>query len=250
MSPPKPPPPHYDYTRRRTDPLGVDTTAAPTAVDPEITNSGPPPGPPPPDEWAALPIGDRLAELRDGLEAQARATARVWGARHDETRLDRMEARLDRAIPNLERAVTSLDHWVPQLQSVMGQTSRMWEEHMSTSHKLKTFLEIEWPRAQKAIDGLTRTLDDAIGRLGRVEHGQQETTRNHGLMAADLRSVQGVVNSIDVRVTALEQRNRDADNQAKGGDLVVAKATKWASALKGVIGAAIVAVVWIVKELL
>ncbi len=238
---------HRDYTRRRTSPLGVDTTASPLEVDPELTP--PPQAPPAPDEFAQMDLSAQVRALHAVGTENAAAIGQVWPARHDGPRLDRMEDRVDRAVGMLERAYAQMDTFViPQLKNVMGQTGRMWEDYSRTSIKLATFLENEWPRTVKTIEGVAKTLDDVIGRLGRVEHGQQEMTRNHGALDAQLRSVQNVQNAQDVRLTALEQRNRDEDHIAKGGELVVAKATKWASAVKGVIAAAILAGTWLASK--
>lgn len=234
---------HVDFATKRRTPVG----GVPVEVDPELTP--PPQAPPEPGTFEAMSPAEQLRVLHATGTENAAAIGRIWELRDMGGRLERMDARIDRAIPNLERAVAALDHWVPQLQTVMAQTARMWEEHIKSSNRLGVFLENEWPRTVKTIEGVAKTLDDVIGRLGRVEHGQQDMTRNHGVMSAELRSLQNIANSHDVRITAIEQRHRDEQNIAKGEELVVARATKWASALKGAIGAGAVAIAWLISKL-
>jgi hypothetical protein len=232
---------YRDHTRRT--PVG----GVPVEVDSELTP--PPESPPDAEQFELLELRDQLRALRSASASNAAGIERVWGARHDDDRLLRMEGRIDRVIPNLERVVSILDEFVlPQLKNVMGQTGRIWDDYSRTAIKLSTFLETEWPRTVETIKGVAKTLDDVTGRLGRLENGQQEMARNHGAMDAQLRGLQDAQNAQALRLIALEQRNRDADNQTKGGELVVARATKWAGAIKGVAVAAALAAAWLASK--
>lgn len=189
---------------RRTPPQGWPV---PPHVDSELTP--PPQEPPKPDtiegfDTISPPIAKQLEILSDGLAEVTGAIGKVWDARKDSGRIDRLADTLTLVREDAARINESLREFVlPAIKSLQGTSHALWQYHERNKATVELFYGEQWPRLVKAVD-------DLVQRIGRVETGQDKLNDGFSSHATRLGSVENVMNAHDVRITALEQKNRDA----------------------------------------
>lgn len=202
---------------RRTPPQGYPI---PPHVDDELTP--PPHEPPKPEtiegyETIAPPVAKQLEILSDGLAEVTGAIGKVWDARKDSSRIDKLGDTLALVREDVARMDASLREFVmPAIKSLQGTSHALWQYHERNRATVEMFYGEQWPRLVKAVD-------DLIDRISRVEKGQDKLSDGFSSHAARLGSVENVMNAHDVRITALEQKNRHDAIAIETTDKVKAK---------------------------
>jgi len=172
----------------------------------------------------------RLAQHEQKLNELVAATERVWGARDVDQRLDRIEKKLDgwaqTAIRNDEMIRSNL--W-PGVQKNTARTDEL-AERLAAAEQIALTL-----------DRVAEKLDGFAGRLGAIETEQQLAAQRAESHEERDTKVAELVERIDGRVSALEQRNATEDATARVRRQTVAKIRPWWWSSKGV--AAVVAAV-------
>ena len=187
-----------DRHHRRTPAAGY-----PVHVDPELT--------PPPQEMPrpesrdgydsiSPPIREQLIALADGLGQVTHAVGKIWDARNDGTRLDRIDDKLAAVAAMLTRHQTILDdNLIPQLDRWRATTDE---------------LAAQLPRISAALEGLSLMVS-AIDRQQRnleieVRTDAARTQATLSGLAVELATLHSTTAGHDDRITALELVHRDA----------------------------------------
>ncbi len=182
---------------RRHRPHGV-----PVHVDPEHTP--PPQEPPRPSSMRGYdsispPVREQLDALADGLGNVTQAFGKIWDARKDGDRLDRIDDKLAAVAEMLTRHQTILDdNLIPQLDRWRATTDE---------------LAAQLPRISAALEGLSLMVS-SIDRQQRALELEVRTdrTRTEGTIEQLNEQVDGLRGDIarhERRVSELEQARRD-----------------------------------------
>lgn len=209
-----------DY--RRTPGGGV-----PVEVDPEETPAPHlPPLPPAPDHEANTTA--RVARLEIGMERFEDGFGKLWEARHTAERIDDLTATLARLESML---VDFVKPTVTAVKAEIEAINRIAERHLA---RQDLFWEEQWPTHMDSVKGMGE-------RLGRVERLQEDQGREIKAIGAQVSAALAVGNSLDVRVTAIEQKLRDAAALVVSGQALKARDRWWLGGLitiGGAVGAA------------
>jgi chaperonin cofactor prefoldin len=164
-------PKHRDFGRR-TPPGGV-----PAYVDPASEPS------------AAVLIGkqmDVLAERFDRLDNSV-STWASESVRHNE---------------QIKALSTSIGAVVAYTESIRTSSA-------TQAAQLSHFFDREWPRHGALMERFEKALDNVADRLTRLEQAVERLHSSDQALAARLTANEACVNSLDVRITALERSGRD-----------------------------------------
>lgn len=185
-------------SRRRTPAAGY-----PVHIDPELT--------PPPQEMPRpatrhgydsipAPIAAQLDALADGLGQVTNAVGKIWDARNDGTRLDRIDDKLAAVAAMLTRHQTILDdNLIPQLDRWRATTDE---------------LAAQLPRISAALEGLSLMVSAIDNQQRRLEiEVRTDAVRTHDTLAGlavEVATLHSTTAGHDDRITALELDHRDA----------------------------------------
>lgn len=175
------------------------------------------------------PIKEQLEQLADGLGDVTRAIGRVWDARNDTDRLNKLETKIDAYTQTSARTEAVLNEWIVP-----------WtKEQAAALDKLVLAVERLSPIAA-AVGELEKRFASFGDRLTKIEAAHELATerwaREAGAIDAKAGSAAAVGNSLDVRVTALERRNADGDAGDKRQRKLIGAALAVISLLGGVAG--------------
>ena len=181
--------------QRRTPPKGI----VPVHVDPELTP--PPQLPPPPSEHPgystiAPEIREQLDTLSVGLGNVTEALGKVWDARKDVERLDRIDSKLGVLASYATEHHTLLHQQVwPAVKELMASTDKLSRELPALLLQVET------------MSNLVADVDQRLRNLERDMGVQAERFASHRQEPeARVRSAEAVGNSHDTRIQALANR--------------------------------------------
>lgn len=193
---PQRPPTHGDLRRdqRRTPPRGIVAVH----VDPELTP--PPQLPPPPDRHLIAPeIREQLDYLAAGLGNVTEALGKVWDARKDAEQLSDINKKLGTLAGYATEHHTLLHQQVwPAVKELMASVDGVEHELRPLANQVETMANIV-----KDVDKRLRDLELDVRSLSDRFNSSNQATQ------ARLHEAENVLNALDVRITALEQKGRD-----------------------------------------
>jgi hypothetical protein len=175
------------------------THRVPEYIDPEVTP--PPQEPPKPSDLDGFdsippPIQDQLRMLAAGLGQVTDALGKVWDARKDGERLEKIDNKQDIANREISELVATVREFImPAIKASQGRIDLLLQHHEANKLRVELFYDREWPAAVKALEGMTE-------RLGRVERGQERQEHEMRGMSDRLNANQ---NALAARITAVEQ---------------------------------------------
>lgn len=187
----------------------------PVEIDPEETP--PPQEPPKPSEVAgydtiAPPLRQQLEILSDGLAQVTEAIGRVWDARKDTGRIDKLVDGLSGMREDLARLNESLREFVlPAIKSLQATSGALWEHHLHNRGRVELFYGEQFPR-------LVKSVDDLILRVGRNEDTQERHADQFSAHNERLLGLERTTREHDTRLQAIEQRNRDSQVALEASD--------------------------------
>jgi hypothetical protein len=181
----------------RSRPHGV-----PISIDAELTP--PPQEPPSPDTLRGYdsipsPIRDQLDMLAQGLGEVTAALGKVWDARKDGERLDRIDSKLATLADHATKHETMLDQFVvPAIKDGMRATDEVASQMPVLVQQLATLTSL-----LTAVDNRLRTYEtNLVVITRRFEDSELERDERH--MATEKR-----LNTHDDRIEELERKERD-----------------------------------------
>lgn len=218
--------------RRRSSPFGYPVQP----VDPEAT---PPPMvmPLPHNERIPEPIAEQLGLLSDGLGTVTEALGKIWDARKDSGRINRLEGKIDSLAQDTVEHSTKLDEFVmPALKGQMARVDALLTFQEVSSSRLRTFFDNEWPRLEKTVESIEKALNDLLERIGRVERSQEKLNDNLMHHANRIALAESNAKALETRVNLLEIRNVESDAGDKRQRKLLGAAVAVLSALGAIAG--------------
>lgn len=177
--------------RSRTPRAGVPVHVA---IDDDVT---PPPRLPP-----TPPASDkdaRLSRIEAALEQSFEAFSKLWDARKDGDRLDRIESKLGTLADMATRHDEALTQFVvPGIKDTIAAVDSVEREMRPLAGQVETMANIV-----KDVDKRLRDLELDVRSLS------ERFASSSQAVGARLTAAENVLNALDVRLTALEQKGRD-----------------------------------------
>jgi hypothetical protein len=134
--------------------------------------------------------------LAAGLGQVTDALGKVWDARKDGERLEKIDNKQDIANREISELVATVREFImPAIKASQGRIDLLLQHHEANKLRVELFYDREWPAAVKALEGMTE-------RLGRVERGQERQEHEMRGMSDRLNANQ---NALAARITAVEQ---------------------------------------------
>lgn len=201
-------------------------SAYPVEVDPETT--------PPPQ---APPGATSLEELSSTVQELARGLERVWPARHEGDRIERMDAKLDRLHADVaELGALMREFIMPGLKATMGNVDLLLSHYEANKIRQALFFDREWPATVKTIDTMGE-------RLSRLERTVERSIDQHESTSNRVEEVGRRAHSNSERLKAIETR------EAVATGVATAMTTKQKAAYGSAVGALGALVAWLVQQL-
>ncbi len=207
----------------------------------------------PAPQMVPLPGGsdsEKIDALEHGLGQAMHAIGKVWDARKDSDRLDKLEHRLQTSTnEGAELGALLREFVMPGLKASMARIDLLLTHHEGNRVRQSLFYDKDWPAFVKAFEGLS----DRLGRVERSMESQQSDMRalgerfaqSQGALGARVTVVESIGNSHDVRITALERVNEDA----KTVDNALAKQERNKTTKQSAAAAVLIAIAsWIVQH--
>lgn len=177
--------------RSRTPHAGVPVHVA---IDDDVTPPPRLPPTPPTDDRDA-----RLERIEQALEQSFEAFSKLWDARKDGDRLDRIESKLGTLADMATRHDEALTQFVvPGIKDTIAAVDAMEREMRPLAGQVETMANIV-----KDVDKRLRDLELDVRSLSERFNSSNQATQ------ARLNAAENTLNALDVRITALEQKGRD-----------------------------------------
>jgi chromosome segregation ATPase len=227
----------------------------PIAIEDEVTP--PPQAPPAPSsvrdyDSIQAPIREALESQHAAIEGMTSAIRRVWDARGDGARLERVETKVDLLMQSEARYGVSIDNlttWAKSLTASVDSIERY--VHAATARD-KFFAEHQWPSVSAALDRLTKAIESIDARLATNERHVERLIGADNDRRGSISSISSALDVIDQRLDALEKRNTEADAGARATTALITQSKAKRNAIIGGIasvGAGAFAVIqWLVSK--
>jgi hypothetical protein len=182
--------------------------AVPVEIDPEVTP--PPCEPPNPSslrgyESIPPPIRNQLDMLAAGLGDVTRAIGKIWDARQDGERFDRIDAKLGTLASAATRHEMLIDQFVmPAIKDLMTSVDKIATQLSLVSQQLETTSAL-----LQAVDGRLRTLEGDLRVMAAEFNSAREAS------AAKHVATQARLAEQDARIETLERKERDREVVSK-----------------------------------
>lgn len=223
-----------DYERharvsRPTPPRGY-----PLPIDPELT-----PPPIPVELDADADMEQQLRQLAEGLGQNTAAIGKLWDARKDSGRIDKLDAKLDGLANDLAAMTALLKGFLePQMKAVHTHLRYLAGRLAKEDGLSEAFYSREWPSALKTIeklDGHVDALDTSTKLLAQEVGAIKTQLKTQSIATAkQLEVIRAEAAADRARIAALELRNNEQD----AGDKRQRKLTRLAIGVISLVGGA------------
>jgi chromosome segregation ATPase len=170
----------------------------PVHVDPELTP--PPQAPPMPAAYDTLPPATRVVvdTLRDGQQTLADAVARVWDARQDNSRLEKLGDKVDALAEDFAGMRAHIDLFLRP--AVAGSLMPRMDSVERTAYRT----EIEQQPLVAAVEKLTIAIGRLEERFGLLERNVERLTIADTALGERIATQAAAVAELTERISALE----------------------------------------------
>jgi hypothetical protein len=203
-------------TRRRTPPHGYPVTT----IDSELT---PPPVSVAPkleavegrDTW---PPGMResVDMISDNLGELTAAVGRVWDARNDSERIDKINGQLQTLTSNVATLTAKFDAFIePFAKQTMARVMALENRTAIVGAATDNFFARDWPNFVESVGQLNTNLSALVTTSKLLDQEldsiKQRVTESNTALSQRLETLRNEAFADRLRIIALEQRNRDQD---------------------------------------